>query len=427
MSGTAYQLEIQKYLNGFKNLAMAQRHLQMHFAIDIKPDTLTFSDGSVEQVWVYNYNIIKSRGHSKIENEARGLILNEANEVVSLSFPRFFNIHERNAADIEWKFAKLERKLDGSLIVVYGYKGEVFIQTRKSACASGRMNNLREKTYCEAAVDVLKGMPDRMHPFEPFDGHENYLSRYTWAFEYVGADNRLITPYETSKLVLLAAFRKDLGAEVLPKYVDNFAKHWGFERPQTYGGFGSEEDAIEFVKTTSGPLEEGFVAVDGINRRVKIKNPAYLAVSRAVNAGDLLSPRHFANIVVKGDAEETASYFPEFANILLLMQDTLEKLILQVDDLWIFHKDIESRKEFAEAVKHHPLCGLLFMARSGKIENFDDAVVHIKPDYLIKETKERHETSYKYALEEALDSRGQRIRSGDSGTSTEGKRNDDEV
>jgi len=427
MPGTAYQLEIQKYLNGFQRLSVAQKHLQMNFAIDIKTDTLIFADGTVEQVWVYNYNILKAKGHNKVENEARGLILNADNEVVSLSFPRFFNIHEGNATDIDWGTARLERKLDGSLVVVYGYRDEVFIQTRKSAGASGRMNNLEEKTYEDAAMDVLKGMNSLIHPLEPFDGHENYLGKYTWVFEYVGPDNRLITPYDDPKLILLAAFRKDLGVEVQPKYVDRFAKHWGFDRPRAYGGFESKEEAIEFVKTTSGPLEEGFVAVDGRNRRVKIKNPAYLSVSRAVNAGDLLSPRHFANIVLKGDAEETASYFPEYANILLLMQGTLEELLEQVDDLWCFHKDIESRKEFAEAIKHHPLCGLLFMARSGKIENFDDAVAHIKPDYLIKETKERHEKSYKHALDEALSSRGQRIRPRDAGVLKEGKRNDDEV
>ena len=421
MPGSAYHLEIQKYLKGFRSLITAQSRLQMDFAIDIKTDTLIFADGSVEQVWVYNYNILKARGHNQIENEARGLILNVDSEVVSLSFPRFFNVNEGNAAEIDWGTARLERKLDGSLVIAYGYKNEVFFQTRKSAGASGRMNNLEEKTYENAVMDALKANPNIMHPLEPFDGHTNYLHRYTWAFEYVGPDNRLITPYTDPKLVLLAAFRKDLGAEVQPKYVDRFAKHWGFERPQTYGGFESEEAAIEFVKSASGPLEEGFVAVDGRNRRVKIKNPAYLSVSRAVNAGDLLSPKHFANIVLKGDAEETASYFPEFANILLLMMGTLEEMLEQVDDLWCFHKDIESRKEFAEAVKHHPLCGLLFMARSGKLENFDDAVAYIKPDYLIKETKGRHEKSYKYALDEALASRGQRIRSRNDRATTEDK------
>ncbi|RLD63284.1 MAG: hypothetical protein DRI84_09885 [Bacteroidetes bacterium] len=401
------QLEIQKFLNSFQNLTTAQTRLKQYFEIDIKPDIITFSDGSTEQVWIYNYNLFEARGESIIENEARALILNRHHEIVSLSFPRFFNLNEENAANLDWKTTVLETKFDGSLIVVYGYKNEIFIQTRRSATASGQLNNVENKTYHNAVMDVLK-TKNYNYPLKPFIENKNYINNCTCVFEYIGPDNRLVTPYNKADLVCLAVFRKDFAVEIVSKHVDRWCKKYGFLRPKRYGGFEGSKNAIDFVKSVSNPLDEGFVAVDGHNCRIKIKNPAFLSISRAVNAGNSLLPRHFAKIVLNGNVKETVSYFSEFANILLLMDGTLEEMIEELDNIWELNRNAKSLKEFAEIVKYHSLSHILFMIWKNKIKNFDDILQHIKPELLVTETKERHNDSYKAAIKEAVYSRGQK-------------------
>jgi len=401
------QLEIQKFLNSFQNLTTAQDRLKQYFKIDIKQDVITFSDGNTEPVWIYNYNLFEARGESIVENEARALILNRHNEIVSFSFPRFFNLNEKNAANLDWETTVLETKFDGSLIVVYGYKDEIFIQTRRSATANGQLNNIENKTYYEAVMDVLK-VKNHNSPLAPFIENKNYINNCTCVFEYVGPDNRLVTPYNKPDLVCLAVFRKDFAVEIVSKRVDYWCEKCGFLRPKRYGGFKGSEDAIDFVKLSSKPLDEGFVAVDYYNCRIKIKNPAFLSISRAINAGNLLLPKHFAKIVLNGDTEETVSYFSEFANILLLMDGTLEEIIEELDNIWELNRNAKSLKEFAEVIKYHSLSHILFMIWKNKIKNFDDILQYIKPELLVTETKERHNDSYKAAIKEAVYSRGQK-------------------
>lgn len=56
-----------------------------------------------------------------IVQECRGLILDEAEgwRVVCMPYKKFFNFGEDCCADIDWSTAKVQEKLDGSLISLY--------------------------------------------------------------------------------------------------------------------------------------------------------------------------------------------------------------------------------------------------------------------------------------------------------------------
>jgi hypothetical protein len=71
--------------------------------------------------------------------DARGLILDESDDwaVVSMSFRKFFNLGEPLAADLDWSSARVEEKLDGSLLVLYPYAGTWQVQTSGTPDAGG--------------------------------------------------------------------------------------------------------------------------------------------------------------------------------------------------------------------------------------------------------------------------------------------------
>ena len=386
----AYNLEIQRFLRSFRTIEEGNEDLVKNFKIDVRQEELILNGTRKEHVWLYNYDPIKSRGNVKIENEARGLVLDRFARIVSMSFPRFFNAHEPYAAEIDWGTARAEMKYDGSLVVIYPFQDTHRIQTRRRAFADGSVGKNSIITFAEMVTGTLKEKFGK-DPFKPFNEH-NKSEKYCFVFEFIGPHNRIVTPYEKNELVFLTAFNRVAGAEIIRNYVDMFAAETGFKRPATIK-VSSMEEAHSLIDTLDD-LAEGIVIADHRNRRIKLKKQSYLSVSKLVKAGGQLSPRNFADIVLNGDADEVIGYFDEFAEILNLYQITLEGILDDLDDAWEFNKDAETRKEFANRVKEDPLSHILFAAWDGKVETTNDVLPLIKPEFLVKEVEERYGEFY---------------------------------
>lgn len=385
MGTTKNLLEIQKFLKGFQNIEMAISHLKLSYDIEVTKDFILSTNGTTMfPVWLFNYDILKARGDCTIENEARGLILDQNADIVSMSFKRFFNSHEQYVAKLDWDLARAEFKHDGTLVVLYEYKGNFYIQTRRKATANVSIQSTNGLTYSNAVINVLK--EKFKDPFRPFRNH-NIDECFCWAFEFVAPFNRIVTPYDKPDLYLLSIFNKTEIKEMPTLYSDDFAREYRISRPNSI--FVEEIEEILEAFPEIDPLEEGFVVVDRNFNRMKVKNPSYLSISRTVNAGSRVVPRHFAEIVLKGDAKEIISYYPEYREVLELMDNILSDMIEEVTTLWWINSGIDSQKEFAEAVKSHPLNHLLFMLRKGKITTIHEGLRKISPDILINETSKR--------------------------------------
>lgn len=69
---------------------------------------------------------IDSPMSNAIVQDARGTILDEDDNwrIVAFPFRKFFNFNESNAAKLNWSGGvKVMEKLDGSLMILYSYKG----------------------------------------------------------------------------------------------------------------------------------------------------------------------------------------------------------------------------------------------------------------------------------------------------------------
>lgn len=391
-----YEFDIQKFLKGFQTIETANRLLQQKFHVNVGEQKLEFGDGTTETVWVYNYDFLKARGDSRVENESRGLILNKKSEIVSMSFPRFFNANESFASLLDWESTNAEFKHNGTLIVVYAYRNNYFIQTRSQANAEGFIVGYGPVSYYDAVLNFLRVKFG--DPFKPFR-EANEDDKYTWVFEYVSPYNRILTPYKEENLILLSAFNKKVYGEVKPEYIDQFSKEFGFDRPK-YKMVHSMKDVHNIIDEL-GPMDEGVVLVDRFNRRVKVKNPAYLSINRAVNLGKQVRPHHFAAVVLQGDGYEIASYFPQYKDILFYLQEVLEETLKEIDMLWFVKRHLPSKKQFAEAVKHVPMKHLLFLAWDEKIKDMSDAIKHISSEHLVAMAEVYHPKEYKRAYDSA--------------------------
>src|ERR1035438_2036279 len=91
----------------------------------------------------FTYDMLDSPKSDPIIRESRGLILNEDDNwnVVAYPFNRFFNEGEGCADTIDWSTAKVQEKVDGTLIIMYWYDNIWQIATRGSPDASGQVGD----------------------------------------------------------------------------------------------------------------------------------------------------------------------------------------------------------------------------------------------------------------------------------------------
>lgn len=309
---------------------------------------------------VLNYDQIDSSKHktSPIVRECRGLVL-EANtfEVVAKSFYRFFNQGEVRAEDnkFNWNNFSIASKEDGSLILVYNYKGNWRVNTRGSF-ANGLVNESGQtwEYFVRELIDDVE--------LEEID--ENI----TLVFEFCSIHNKVVRHYPENKLYLLSAFNRKTLTEYSHEWCDVTAKHLGCNRPE-FHNFTSLQEIIEFLEKHPDNTFEGFVLKDDKNNRLKIKNKGYLRL-HAIKGENPGSPKNIVPFILKNETEELISYFPELTTYVEKYKAILENNLKEILETWNSGKHLTSQKEFAILVKSKvsKMTDVLFQARKLGLE-----------------------------------------------------------
>lgn len=157
-----------------KNLVTARKH----------PDTDLF-------ILNYTPKVQYDKLWDEFTMRCRGLIIDGKGQIQARPFCKFFNIEEINPADIPNESFIVLDKMDGSLGVMYYLDNKPFIATRGSFTSPQaiKANKLLYTKYAEH-IDNLAGFKD---------------SNYTWLFEIISSESRIVLKYEEESLTLLAA------------------------------------------------------------------------------------------------------------------------------------------------------------------------------------------------------------------------------
>ncbi len=253
------ELETQKFLRGSGTLA----DLQTVYGIRVKTNE---SLGVV----ALNYNQIASPMHEPICQECRALILEtEGWAVASRSFSKFFNHGEPNAHEIDWETARVQEKIDGSLICLYFYRDTWQVATKGTPDASGQVNT-SGITFRELVSQTLTEMGGS---FAEFTARLNPDLFYS--FELSAPENRVIIPYAERRLTWLAAWNRhtleEQDIDALPDLLTPRVKEYLLR---------TLDEIMEAVEAITPFSAEGFIVRDANFRRIKIKSAAYLMVDR---------------------------------------------------------------------------------------------------------------------------------------------------
>ena len=323
------------------------------------------------------YDQIESDMSAKEVQECRGLILNkETFEVISMSFYKFFNHGEGHAAKIDWDTARILEKVDGSMMQVYWdpFVEKWFAATTGTAEGEGEVNNKTGTTFNELFWETIgKSKNFRL---------DTLSKRATYVFELTTPYNIVVKPHGESSVTLLAARYNDTLEEATYEQLIECAHAIHVPLVKSYDLNAKDFGAL--IRTFEGMpwSEEGYVVVDANFNRVKIKNPAYLAVHHLKGK---TAEHNILTIVKSNEIEEFASTFPERKEELLNLKVNYDLLVAKLKGVWgelIPRKPknitANEKKMFAAAVfevcKKHKVdafTGLFFNLEGGKVTDID--------------------------------------------------------
>lgn len=228
---------------------------------------------------IFNYDILADFSDPVVQ-EARGIIIDtDKNEVVCWPFRKFSNFHEVSADTIDWASARVQEKVDGSIIKLwYNFVLERWNFSSNSciyASSASVQAGISIQALIESAINY-----NILH-----DKLDTLNKEYTYIFELVGPLNQVVVRYPVTMLYHLGTRSNITGEEI--------DMDLGIKKPKEYP-LHSLEDCIEAAKQLNKndyPDSEGFVVVDKNWHRVKVKAPEYLIYHHAVNNGQITKDR----------------------------------------------------------------------------------------------------------------------------------------
>lgn len=322
----------------------------------------------------FSYDQLESPKNHPMVIESRGLILDESRNWRAVAFPftRFFNYGEPNAAEIDWQTARVQEKVDGSMLVMWWYDGLWNVSTKGSPDAGGTVGDFQitfselfwqtfEKTFPEINASNINGMFD-------------LGTTYTW--ELTSLLNRVVCAYGTEpKLNLIGVRDLQTGIE-LP--VAEFREWYPVVREYSLM---TPADIVTAAEKLD-PLEtEGYVVVDENFNRVKIKSPKYVLIH---HMKDGFGQRRIIDLIKLGEKSEVLTYFPDYIDMWNDIEGRMDRLISEAEAAYEAIKDIPVQKDFAlEAVKS-PCSGALFSVRKGQVKTIREGIYALATDKLEK-------------------------------------------
>jgi len=273
-------------------------------------------------IWNYTPKVQYENLWDDITVSCRGLVTDSSGKIVARPFKKFFNIEEEKHTPSS-EFDVFE-KMDGSLGILFNYQGEWILATRGSFTSdqSKKGTELLEK------YDYSRLNPD-----------------YTYLFEIIYKENRIVCDYDFEDLVLLGMIHTETGEEVnLHGYSDirfrNLILNIGINIVKKYDGV---ED-YSLLKETISDDAEGYVVRFSNGDRMKIKGTEYLRLHKIMTN---LSTTAVWECLSSGSAiEDLLTDVPdEFYNKIKDYSDSLKNnFLLLENDYKMIYKAIKNKE-----------------------------------------------------------------------------------
>jgi hypothetical protein len=342
------------------------------------------------------YNQIESDFSQEIVQECRGLILEKDTwKVMSYPFKKFFNVQEGHAPEINWNTANVLEKVDGTFIHLYydWVKEEWICATTGTAEADGPVNNRIGFTFKELFWETITNKYPEFNVNKLFKGK-------VYMFELTSPYNTVVKQHSEPALTLLGVRKLNTYEEYPYGWLCFVSHEIGIPVVKS---FSLRPDSVEELTQTFDGMpysEEGYVVLDENMNRVKVKNPAYVAVH---HLKDKLNSWNIMEIIKTNEVDEFNSTFPEREEEVLELKARYDAMLEYLGAVWESLKphvptdydDKQLVKAFAEKVfmmvksdsRLNNFYGLYFSIAKGQVESIRDYILEIHNRKLYYELK----------------------------------------
>lgn len=210
-------------------------------------------------IWNYAEKVQYEGQWDEVTLQTRGLVTDDKGNVIARPFTKFFNMEEgRYTPTSEFD---VYSKMDGSLGILFNYEGEWVLATRGSFTSD----------------QAVKGF----ELLQKYD-YQKLHKGYTYLFEIIYPENRIVVQYPYEDLVLLGVIETKTDYEVNihegnnDLRIRNLINNIGFRVVQKYDGVSDYKVLKEMIKDD----EEGFVVRFTNGSRMKVKGVEYLRLHK---------------------------------------------------------------------------------------------------------------------------------------------------
>ena len=382
-------------MSKLKVVRFINTHPNWRAILSAPPYNLMFRD--FDGYTLIKYNQLFSDFKEPMVREARGIIIQKKGRkyrLVRIAFTKFFCVGDPNARRDLYKLAHrkqwfVEEKIDGSLITLAWWDNKWRVSTSGSidaykaplSFANGDIQNFG-KLFEYASKDKID--------------YDRLDKRYTYMFELVGLENKVIVPYEKEDVYYLGR-RDNYTLLEIPYFDDDCAGVEKCKRPK-----------CRIVKVNKNPKKvmkelqkevnsftkehehfEGYVISDrSLKTRVKMKSTQYMELFFQKGNG-IFSPRKILLMILDQKDDDVLSSFPEYRPKFDMVRRALCIWLENVkNDLrYMDTHTWEDKKSFAEWAKTTTNASIIFAAygqdywAEGWLE---DKVRSIQIDNLVK-------------------------------------------
>ena len=312
---------------------------------------------------IFNYGIAADFANPVVQ-EARGIIIDVSTlDVVCWPFRKFGNYNESYADEIDWSSARVQEKVDGSIIKLYYYNGEWTWATNKMINAKDTRISTSNKSFYDVIVSA---------DYYSLINYDDLNKDYTYIFELVSPETRVVIEYPFTRLFHIGTRNKVTGEELVEDI--------GIIKPAEYPLTNFEEclDAVSKLNRDGSMDHEGFVVVDANWHRIKIKTSEYFAIHHTINNHVLTKKRCLKYILESPEQAETVKKeFPEVAHIIMYYEYKVVEFKNSVASFLVtarnmFEEYSYDRKAVALALKDNPYMGFGMRAISNPDLTADD-------------------------------------------------------
>jgi RNA ligase len=362
--------------------------------IDLQILNQYVKDGWVERndhpslpISIYNYSR-KTQYEGKWDDitlKTRGLVLDTEGNVIAKSFDKFFNYEE--LVGNKWVESKIPNepfevfeKMDGSLGILFNYEGEWILATKGSFTSDQAVRGM----------EILKKYR-----------YERLIKGFTYLFEIIYHENRIVCNYDFEDLILLAVVDNKDGYEL--KIHDDNVHLEGIRFRNLYNNLGfkvvKKYDGIEDYNTLKSMIDsnsEGFVVRFNSGFRMKIKGEEYVRLHKLLtqlstyDIWEHLKEGRDVMELIDRVPDEFDKWVKSQVSALNYGHFTVSGYCGKAHDYFRYGKynDVDpepSKKEFAEHLKKvvdPNLHAIMFAMWDGKREKVNDLIWKlIKPKY----------------------------------------------